>query len=314
MASQSPITAEELAKEAGLPLECLDRSFDEKYVHLLSGFCDRWESIGYGLQLTKSDISGVKDDSPDTEVRRIVMLQTWKERFAHKATYRALIEALLQSGRAQQALNMCHKIEHELAQAIATPSDHSESDGKVFVMPDDPSLIEKESTDSNGCDQTFSEEVSVTQPIRNDGEITADEESKKASQIFWSRNETAIRSYFSKMTCNLRVLGSQFGLEPYELDEIEHQRTFLCEQRLRLLEKCVSKEKLTSWEHLAATLEKPALNLRRMANEIRDKYIYFKQDSMESRSSISSPMSLERSFSSSMDVDQSKLQVYDTPR
>ena len=314
MASQSPVTAEELATEVGLPLEFLDRSFDEKYVHLLSGFCDRWESIGYGLQLTKSDISGVKDDSPDTEVRRIMMLQTWKERFAHKATYRALIEALLQSGRAQQALDMCRKIEYELTKA-STPSDHGESDGKVFIMPNDPSLIEKKSTRSNGRDQTFSEEVSVTQPICNNGEISTDEESKKASQIFWSRNETAIRNYFSRMACNLRVLGSQFGLEPYELDEIEHQRTNLCEQRVRLLEECVSKEKLTSWEHLAATLEKPALNLRTMASEIRDKYIYFKQDSMESCSSISSPMSLERSLSSSMEVDQSKLRdlVYDIP-
>ena len=177
-------------------------------------------------------------------------------------------------------------------------------------MPDDPLLVEQKSTD-HGDDHTLSEELSVTQPICNDnqGEIITDEESKKASQIFWSRNETAIRSYFSKMTCNLRVLGSQFGLEPYELDEIEHQRAFLCEQRQNLLEKCVSKEKLTSWEHLAATLEKPALNLRRMANEIRDKYIYFKQDSLESRSSISSPMSLEHSFSSSMEVDHSKLSL-----
>ena len=138
------------------------------------------------------------------------------------------------------------------------------------------------------------------------------DESKKASQIFWSRNETAIRDYFSELTCNLRVLGSQFGLEPYELDEIEHQCPFLCEQRLRLLDKCVSKEKLTSWEHLAATLEKPAVNLRRLAREIRDKCINLKQDSLVSPS-ISSPWSLDHSLLSSSDHDQSKLHVGDTP-
>jgi hypothetical protein len=310
MANQSPFTAEELAKEAGLPLEFLNLPFDDKYAHLLSGFCDRWESIGYRLQLTKSDVDAIKDDNSDTEVRRIMMLLRWREKFAYKATYRGLIEALLQSGRAQQALDMCRKIEHELAQA-APSINHGESNRTLCVnMPDDPSLIEQESIDCR--DHTFSEEDNVTHPILcndNRGEITTDEENKKASQIFWSRNETAIRGYFDKMPCNLRVLGSQFGLEPYELDEIEHQRTHLCEQRHSLLEKCISKEKLISWEHLAATLEKPALNLRRMAKEIRDKYIYFKQDSLESRSSISSPMSLERSFSSSMEVDQSKLSL-----
>ena len=72
-------------------------------------FCDRWESIGYRLKLTKSDISSIKDNNSDAEMRRILMLQTWKERFAHKDTYLDLIEALLRGGRAQQALNMCHK-------------------------------------------------------------------------------------------------------------------------------------------------------------------------------------------------------------
>ena len=117
------------------------------------------------------------------------------------------------------------------------------------------------------------------------------------------------------MTCNVRVLGSQLGLEPYELNEIAYQSVSLYDQKQRLVDKCISREKLPSWEHLATTLEKPVLNLGKMADEIRAKHVYTRQYSLESCSSINSPMSpgLESissqeasSLSSSMDVDQSK--------
>lgn len=132
-----------------------------------------------------------------------------------------------------------------------------------------------------------------------------------------SKDEDAIhelRDYFAQMTCNVRVLGSQLGLEPYELNEIVYQSVSLYDQKQRLVDKCISSEKLPSWEHLAATLEKPALNLGKMADEIRAKHVYTRQYSLESCSSINSPMSpglesvssQETSLSSSMEVDQSK--------
>ena len=147
-------------------------------------------------------------------------------------------------------------------------------------------------------------------------EIVTEGEKKRATASL-SKDENAIRElrdYFAQMTCNLRVLGSQLGLEPYELNEIEYQSDSLYNQKQKLVDKCISKEKLPSWEHLAATLEKPVLNLRTMAGEIRAKHIYSRQYSFESCSSISSPMSpglesissQEASLSSSMEVDQSK--------
>jgi hypothetical protein len=150
----------------------------------------------------------------------------------------------------------------------------------------------------------------------NQDEIITEDESKKMTPSL-SKDEDAIRElrdYFAQMTCNLRVLGSQLGLEPYELDEIAYPSVSLYDQKQSLVDKCISREKLPSWEYLAATLEKPALNLRKMAAEIRSKYVYTRQYSLESCSSINSPMSpdlesvssQEVSFSSSMEVDQSK--------
>ena len=155
----------------------------------------------------------------------------------------------------------------------------------------------------------------------NQEEIITEENKKNAPSL--SKGEDAIRElrdYFAQMTCNVRVLGSQLGLEPYELNDIAYQSASLYDQKQRVVDKCISKEKLPSWEHLAATLEKPALNLGKMADEIRAKHVYTRQYSLESYSSINSPTcmspglesisSQETSLSSSMEVDQSKIDLY----
>ena len=113
MAAKPQITAKELAEEAGLPIQCLDKIFHEENAHLLAEFCHPWENISYHLKLTKVDISTIKNDKETTELR-IAMLETWSEKFAHKATYRVLIEALIQSKHAKQALNLCRKIKGEI--------------------------------------------------------------------------------------------------------------------------------------------------------------------------------------------------------
>ena len=122
---QSPITANVVAEEAGL---CLDSPYFRKdHVHILAMFCDPWENIGYHLGLDDAIINIIKEDNSTTEKRRTVMLQLWKEKFAHKATYRVLIQALIDCGRSQQALELCHKIK-ELQPA-------SESDGASYQSP-----------------------------------------------------------------------------------------------------------------------------------------------------------------------------------
>ena len=109
------ITVEELAKKAELPLLCLDKAFREEEACLLAEFCDQWELIGYHLRLVKTDITTIKNDNDTTDLRRISMLVRWSEKFAHKATYRVLIEALIRSKHGIKALELCQTLRHELA-------------------------------------------------------------------------------------------------------------------------------------------------------------------------------------------------------
>ena len=132
MAAQSPITIEELAEKARLSLECLDLPFHKDHAHILAEFCDPWENIGYYLHLNNAIINGIKEDNSTAEKRRVATLQLWKQKYAHRATYQVLVEALIESGRTQQALELCIKIK-ELWPA-------SESDG-TSVTSGDPSLL-----------------------------------------------------------------------------------------------------------------------------------------------------------------------------
>ena len=137
MADVPHVTVEELAEEAGLPLQYLDKAFLEEHAHLLAEYCDPWENVGYNLKLKKVDIKAIKHDNETTDLRRIATLETWYETFAHKATYRVLIEALIQSKYAKQALNICKKLKrHEIP-----GSDHSVNDGNSVIPINDPSLL-----------------------------------------------------------------------------------------------------------------------------------------------------------------------------
>ena len=112
----------------------------------MAEFCHPWESISYHLKLTKVDISTIKNDKETTELR-IAMLETWSEKFAHKATYRVLIEALIQSRHAKQALNLCRKMKDEIPGI--TDSDD---------MSDGLSLFSTAQRPTN-CHETMNEEL-----------------------------------------------------------------------------------------------------------------------------------------------------------
>ena len=65
------------------------------------------------LKLTRSQISAVDGDNKTTDQKRLGLLQKWKETFAHKATYRVLVAALLACGKAESALEVCKTLAQE---------------------------------------------------------------------------------------------------------------------------------------------------------------------------------------------------------
>ena len=138
------------------------------------------------------------------------------------------------------------------------------------------------------------------------------------------RLKEEIRPYFEKIDCSLRVLGSQFGLEPSELTDLERQSAQTAiNLRQLLLNKCFSKEKITSMEQFASVLEKRALKQHGIARDIRKRFGPSRQFSMDSTTSSIQSMascmsptqsftsSMEASFSSSMEVRTGSMYIID---
>ena len=94
----------------------------------------------------------------------------------------------------------------------------------------------------------------------------------------------------AKLNCSIRVLGSQLGLDPSDLDAIERESLDPPLKLLMVLEKC-SKRTIwgLTWSRIAEVLRKPALQQNRVANIIEGKNP--RRNSSVSSSMILSPLS-----------------------
>ena len=124
---------EDIAREAGIIFPqnfetlCRDCDIDD-----LAELCDPWELIGYHLGLDQAQLSAIKDDYSNTELKRIKMLQKWKEsRF--KPTYGHLIEAFLKCGKVEQALIVGKRLSQNEVSAASV--DATENPSKQYASP-----------------------------------------------------------------------------------------------------------------------------------------------------------------------------------
>ena len=122
-----------------------------------------------------------------------------------------------------------------------------------------------------------------------EAQISANSDESSTSPVQPGITKEDVRRYFSEVTCNLRVLGSQLGLEPYELDDLSLREQ--SDPRQILVDECFNKDKIKSWQQLADVLERPALNQGEIAEKIKGEFL--RQSSLElaASSGISSPQS-----------------------
>ena len=73
----------------------------------LASFCDPWQLVGRHLHLSEAQISAIDGDNRSTDLKRLGTLQKWKEMFVFNATYRVLVEALIDCSKVQQASEVC---------------------------------------------------------------------------------------------------------------------------------------------------------------------------------------------------------------
>ena len=102
----SEISLQNLIERYTLSDELLDETVSKEHVKEASRVIDDHEILGPELGLSAAQMAAI-DQKQAPELQRVAMLKKWKQKFAWKATYRMLIEALLKCSRADLAQQLC---------------------------------------------------------------------------------------------------------------------------------------------------------------------------------------------------------------
>jgi len=100
------VTLKDYVKHLSIPVELLDTTISDKHTQEVSRFLE-WRRVAPYLKLDDSETEEVNLDGNNEGEKRYLTLKKWKRKFAFKATYKRLIEALLESGRADHAEDVC---------------------------------------------------------------------------------------------------------------------------------------------------------------------------------------------------------------
>jgi len=103
----SGVTLDELCMEVGVTLHQLNKPCSSEHIQDIALFLDSWRNVAPRLGLSDAEVEAAEMDANSEVERRRKILATWSARFAFKAKYRVLIEALLKIGRADQAEKVC---------------------------------------------------------------------------------------------------------------------------------------------------------------------------------------------------------------
>ena len=103
----SGVSLDELLKEEGVAPSQLDYTCSREHLQDIALFLESWRTVVPHLGLSKADVEEVERDGTEEKEKKQKILESWYAKFAFKAKYRVLIEALLKIGRADQAVKVC---------------------------------------------------------------------------------------------------------------------------------------------------------------------------------------------------------------
>ena len=108
------VSAEEVANGVGLAAEELSKPCDSNIIPSLANCFSQWKVI-FGSLLSELDLGDVDKENTTEEEKRIAALRKWRDRNGREATYKVLVDALLNRGQRYQAENLCGKILADLS-------------------------------------------------------------------------------------------------------------------------------------------------------------------------------------------------------
>ena len=104
------MTIDELEEQYQISQGFLEEEFTDEHAKGLALLIDSWELLASHLGLSEQQIEAIKVDNNNQQVRRLKVLNKWKQKYACNATYRRLLEVLLSIDRTDLACNVCELV------------------------------------------------------------------------------------------------------------------------------------------------------------------------------------------------------------
>ena len=108
-----------IAGRVGLRLETLDTPVTESAFLSLAIFVDPWRLVFHDL-LAPTDISDVDAENRSEQEKRVACLRKWKSRNGAEATYRVIVQSVVNCGHVDKAEAICKQV------LLACDNKHSE--------------------------------------------------------------------------------------------------------------------------------------------------------------------------------------------
>lgn len=103
----SGVTLDEILEKVGVTPAQLDNDCTREHLQDVALFLESWRTVAPYLGLSSTEVEEVERDGTEEKAKKQKILYVWYAKFAFKAKYRVLVEALLKIGQADQAVKVC---------------------------------------------------------------------------------------------------------------------------------------------------------------------------------------------------------------
>ena len=102
-AKMAGISIQEVAAHCKVEEAWLDREVPYTSFYEISRCLSQWKFLAPKMNISQAEVDDIEEDHRKAEEKRIGFLEKWKQKMSMKATYRALVESLLDIQRADDA-------------------------------------------------------------------------------------------------------------------------------------------------------------------------------------------------------------------
>ena len=272
-------TYEELLLHCNADSSLMEQTFSDDHLMEFTSQLDKWESLAVSLRLPSPEIESIKKTG-DIEIQRYKLLKCWKQRCGSKATYRALVKALLQINRTDLAEKIVALLQ-SLRDSVQHPPSLSEYNLPVPTSP--ASSSGKESASSSVAMSPLS--LPATPSQQTSEEVIA--MLRELEEEFYDL-VIYVEDTIESSQVNLNTITRRFRMLPQSVKRLHQTDESYKETRQRILESETVKklfDNLTELKHwnymtpdtLAHILKDVKIDdIHKRVNKYKDKLMAFK--------------------------------------